>query len=128
MQLCDAGVMAGLRAVRRQVALAVAVAIGVVLAAATLATEAAGVTSPPGYRIVIANYQAPQSTFTTLGTATCPTGTATWGGGLVWGGVVAAGVVQPVVLERSHTRRMEGGRLGAASLHCVVRRDRHLRE
>jgi hypothetical protein len=77
--------MAALRVARGRASLAVVVVIGIVLSAATPVTEAAGVTSPPGYRIVIANYQAPQSTFTTLAAATCPTGTATWGGGLVWG-------------------------------------------
>jgi len=42
----------------------------------------AGATKPPRYVIVGSTLTAPQSEFNTMGTASCPAGTATWGGGM----------------------------------------------
>ncbi len=41
-----------------------------------------GATKPPRYTIVSSDLTAPQSDFNTMGTASCPAGTATWGGGM----------------------------------------------
>ena len=41
-----------------------------------------GATKPPRYAIVGSELTAPQSDFNTMGTASCPAGTATWGGGM----------------------------------------------
>jgi hypothetical protein len=41
-----------------------------------------GATKPPRYVIVGSNLTAPPSEFNTMGTASCPAGTATWGGGM----------------------------------------------
>ena len=41
-----------------------------------------GATKPPGYVIVTSKLTAPQSEFNSMGTASCPAGTATWGGGM----------------------------------------------
>ena len=41
-----------------------------------------GATKPPGYVIVTSQLTAPSSQFNTMGTASCPAGTATWGGGM----------------------------------------------
>jgi hypothetical protein len=42
----------------------------------------AGATKPPRYVIVSSELTAPQSNFNTMGTASCPAGTVTWGGGM----------------------------------------------
>jgi hypothetical protein len=42
----------------------------------------AGATKPPGYAIVGSTLIAPHSDFNTMGTASCPAGKATWGGGM----------------------------------------------
>ena len=41
-----------------------------------------GATQPPRYVIVTSKLTAPQSEFNSMGTASCPAGTATWGGGM----------------------------------------------
>ncbi len=41
-----------------------------------------GATQPPRYVIVSSELTAPQSGFNSMGTASCPAGTATWGGGM----------------------------------------------
>jgi hypothetical protein len=41
-----------------------------------------GATKPPRYIIVSSELTAPQSEFNSMGTASCPAGTATWGGGM----------------------------------------------
>jgi hypothetical protein len=46
------------------------------------AQTAMAATAPPGYQLVIKNFSAPQSSFTTLDQVSCPAGTATWGGGV----------------------------------------------
>ena len=42
----------------------------------------ASATKPAGYVIVTSELTAPQSDFNTMGTASCPAGTVTWGGGM----------------------------------------------
>lgn len=44
----------------------------------------AGATKPPRYVIVSSTLTAPHSEFNTMGTASCPAGTATWGGGMLF--------------------------------------------
>ncbi len=41
-----------------------------------------GATTPPRYVIVSSDLTAPPSEFNSMGTASCPAGTATWGGGM----------------------------------------------
>jgi hypothetical protein len=41
-----------------------------------------GATKPPRYLIIGSSLTAPPSAFNTMGTASCPAGTATWGGGM----------------------------------------------
>ena len=47
-----------------------------------LPAAAGAATAPPGYRVVYTPFTASQSTFATMGSAPCPTGTVTWGGGV----------------------------------------------
>jgi len=56
--------------------------LGVVLLAAVVAAPAYAATAPPGYHVVYKAFTAPQSGFATMGSAPCPTGTVTWGGGV----------------------------------------------
>lgn len=60
---------------------AVAVAAACVASLAS-AGVAAAATAPPGYVITTASFMAPQSALDTGGSAACPTGTVTWGGGI----------------------------------------------
>ena len=46
------------------------------------AQGALAATQPPGYRLVFKSFPAPAGSFTTQGSAPCPTGTVTWGGGV----------------------------------------------
>jgi hypothetical protein len=55
-----------------------AMAVGLPLAGRTVV----GATKPPRYVIVSSELTAPQSDYNTMGTASCPAGTATWGGGM----------------------------------------------
>lgn len=47
------------------------------------ASSAAGATKPPGYQFLYTSFFAPQSSFTTMHQTNCPTGTVTWGGGIL---------------------------------------------
>src|SRR5262249_28717198 len=53
----------------------------VTLTLGAFAPAAFAASAPPGYKVVIDFFSAPQSTFTTLAQTPCPTGTVTWGGG-----------------------------------------------
>lgn len=64
--------------IRLRVVAAAVMCLGVFALGTTLAEAAV---APPGYQLVQKAFSAPQSSFTTLDSVSCPAGTVTWGGG-----------------------------------------------